>query len=366
MLSLSEVRDRISGLEERLVSGFEILDIEGKEKQIRNIEEEMQLNDFWQDKDRANKVLQDLKGLRAIVGPWRDLEARIKDLREILEIVQEDPSMEKELLSELERVEKELERLEHQLLFSGRFDSKNAILEIQSGAGGTEACDWAGMLMRMYQRWAERKGYEVEIFHILPGEEAGVKSVSMLVKGPFAYGHLKAERGVHRLVRISPFDANKRRHTSFASVDVVPEMDEDIEIELKEEDLRIDVFRSTGPGGQSVNTTDSAVRVVHIPTGIVVTCRNERSQLQNKQTALRILKARLYELEEQKRQEEIAKERGEKKKIEWGSQIRSYVMQPYTMVKDHRTGMETSNVQDVLDGGIDEFIYSYLKQIQKK
>ncbi len=366
MLSLGDVKDRIESLKDRVSSGLEILGISEKEKRIQEIEGKMESTDFWQDKDTANKTLQELKGLKSVIEPWRRVEESVKDVDEMLELVYEDESMMEELVRELDKIENELDKLENQLLFSGRFDSKNAILEIQAGAGGTESCDWVSMLMRMYQRWAEKKNYEVNVIHILPGEEAGIKSVSMLIKGPFAYGHLKAERGVHRLVRISPFDANKRRHTSFASVDVVPEIDEDIEVEIKDEDLRIDVFRSTGPGGQSVNTTDSAVRVVHIPTGIVVTCRNERSQLQNKQTALRMLKARLYELEEQRRCEEIAQERGEKKKIEWGSQIRSYVMQPYTMVKDHRTGVETSNVQSVLDGDIDNFIYSYLKQVSQK
>ncbi len=366
MVNLSELQDRLEGLQDRVASGFSVLKIDDKVAKIAEIESLMESNAFWQDKEKANANLQELKNLKTLVAPWLDVKQKIDEALEVMELAKEDEDLGLELSREVEELESTLEKLEQQLLFSGRFDSKNAILEIQAGAGGTEACDWANMLVRMYQRWAEEKGYGVKVIHMLPGEEAGVRSLSMLIEGPFAYGHLKAERGVHRLVRISPFDANKRRHTSFASVDVSPEIDEDIEVEIKEDELRIDVFRSTGPGGQSVNTTDSAVRIVHLPTGIVVTCRNERSQLQNKQTALRMLKARLYELEEQRRREEIAKEVGEKKKIEWGSQIRSYVMHPYTLVKDHRTGVETSNVQAVLDGDIDDFIYAYLKQVSQK
>ncbi len=365
-MEVAELRHILKDLERRVESACETLNIADKKARMAEIESQMQDASLWQDRSRSGQLMQELKTLRQTVEPWEEMRSRISDAEELLELSEDDPGVISELEKEVETIGRELEHLERHLLFSGRFDEKNAILEIQAGAGGTEACDWVSMLMRMYQRWASLKGFDVEVIHILPGEEAGIRSVSMLVKGPYAYGHLKAERGVHRLVRISPFDANKRRHTSFASVDVVPEMDEDIEVEIKEEDLRIDVFRSTGPGGQSVNTTDSAVRIVHIPTGIVVTCRNERSQLQNKQTALRMLKARLYELEEQKRQEEIARETGEKKKIEWGSQIRSYVMQPYTLVKDHRTGVETSNVQAVLDGDLDEFIFAYLKETSKK
>ena len=351
-------------LDRRLEDAGAMLKVEDKRRRIGEIELMMQDGEFWQDKDGANRLMQELKALRQVVEPWEGLSRRVKEDLEMLEIA--DEVMLEGLVEDAVSARDEVERLERQTLFSGRFDEKNAILEIQAGAGGTEACDWVSMLMRMYVRWAEKNGFEAQTIHLLAGEEAGVKSVSLLIKGPYAYGHLKAERGVHRLVRISPFDANKRRHTSFASVDVTPEIDEDIDVEIRDEDLRIDVFRGTGPGGQSVNTTDSAVRIVHLPTGITITCRNERSQLQNKQTALRMLKARLYEIEEQKRRQELDRERGEKKKIEWGSQIRSYVMQPYTMVKDHRTGVETSNVEAVLDGEINEFIFGWLQWISSR
>jgi peptide chain release factor 2 len=260
-----------------------------------------------------------------------------------------------------------LDKLEFKTLFSEEFDKNNAILSINAGAGGTESCDWVNMLLRMYNRWAENHGYGVKTIDILIGEEAGIKNVTALIEGEYAYGYLKAERGVHRLVRISPFDANKRRHTSFASVDVIPQVEENVDIKLEEKDLRIDVYRSSGPGGQSVNTTDSAVRITHIPTGLVVQCQNERSQYQNKQTALSILKARLFELERQKKEDQLLKHYGtQKKKIEWGSQIRSYVMHPYNLVKDHRTDYETGDVNKVVDGGIDEFIEAYLKSQKAK
>lgn len=252
--------------------------------------------------------------------------------------------------------------MEFKVVLGGELDSNSAILSINAGAGGTESCDWVAMLLRMYTRFAESRKYNVKVIDMLAGEEAGIKNVTVLVEGEYAYGYLKAERGVHRLVRISPFDANKRRHTSFASVDVIPEVEEGIDIKLEEQDLRLEVYRSKGAGGQSVNTTDSAVRITHIPTGLVAQCQNERSQYQNKQTALKILKARLYELEREKKEEELLKQYGtQKKKIEWGSQIRSYVLHPYNMVKDHRTGYETGDVSGVLDGRLDEFIEAYLK-----
>lgn len=244
-------------------------------------------------------------------------------------------------------------------------DRSNAIFSINSGAGGTEACDWANMLLRMYSKWSDKRGYSIEILDTLQGEEAGIKNVTAIIRGEFAYGYLKTESGVHRLVRISPFDANKRRHTSFASLDVIPEISDDIKIDINENDLKIDTFRSGGSGGQHVNVTDSAVRITHLPSGLVVQCQNERSQYKNKAMAMKILRAKLYELERKKKFEELTKRYDEKQKIEWGSQIRSYVMQPYSLVKDHRTGFETSNVQAVMDGQIDEFIEAYLKQGKK-
>jgi peptide chain release factor 2 len=271
-----------------------------------------------------------------------------------------------QIKSDIDSLNSVLEALEFKTLFSGEFDANNAIFSINAGAGGTESCDWVKMLLRMYVRFAESKGYTVKTVDILEGEEAGIKNVTLLINGDYAYGYLKPERGVHRLVRISPFDANKRRHTSFASVDVLPQIEDDVEVEISDKDLKIDVYRSTGAGGQSVNTTDSAVRITHIPTGIVVSCQNERSQLQNKQNAMKVLKARLYEKMMREKEERLQKESSEKRKIEWGSQIRSYVLHPYNMVKDHRTDYETGDTQAVLDGRIDGFIEAYLKSAGKR
>lgn len=276
-----------------------------------------------------------------------------------MELIELDPTYENDI--NLEELSKKIDSLELETKLSGENDKNNAILELHSGAGGTEACDWVSMLLRMYERWCERNNYKVEVLDELEGEEAGLKKVTILVKGLNAYGYLKCERGIHRLVRISPFDSNKRRHTSFASVEVTPEVDDKVDIEIKESDLRIDVYRSTGAGGQGVNTTDSAVRITHLPTGIVVTCQNERSQLKNKELALKVLKAKLYKLEEDKRREEKEKELGTQSDINFGSQIRSYIMCPYTLVKDHRTNYEKTDVNKVLDGEIDEFIEEYLK-----
>jgi len=267
----------------------------------------------------------------------------------------------------MELLLRETERLSLQALLGGEFDKNSAILSINAGAGGTESCDWASMLLRMYCRWAEKKGYKIKMIDTLYGEEAGIKNVTFFIEGDYAYGYLKAERGVHRLVRISPFDANKRRHTSFASVDVIPEIQEEQDVKIEDKDLIIETFRASGPGGQHMQKSDTAVRITHIPTKIVAQCQNERSQYQNKQTALVILKARLYELEILKKEEKLQKQyEGEKKKIEWGSQIRSYVMHPYNLVKDHRSGYETGDVSKVMDGGLDEFIEAYLKMQKNK
>jgi len=326
----------------------------------------MSLPGFWGDQQAANKLVQELKLLKSIVEPWQKHHDKIGELTELIEISDQDQAFLGQIKQEIDNFRKDLADLELKSVLGQEFDANNAILSINAGAGGTESCDWVSMLFRMYNRWSELKGYKLQTTDLLPGEEAGIKNVTVRVIGDYAYGYLKAEKGVHRLVRISPFDANKRRHTSFASVDVIPEVSDDIQIELKPEELRIDVFRSSGPGGQSVNTADSAVRITHLPTGIVVACQNERSQHQNKQTAMKILKARLYELERKKKDEKMSSLSGEKQKIEWGSQIRSYVMQPYQMVKDHRTDVETGNVQAVMDGDIDIFIAAYLKQPQIK
>ena len=286
------------------------------------------------------------------------MKSTISSYIEIVEL--NDDEITKEVLDNLDKVKKKIESLELETKLSGPNDKEDAILEIHSGAGGTESCDWAEMLFRMYTRWCEKKGYAYESLDTLYGEEAGIKKVIMLIKGLNAYGYLKCERGVHRLVRISPFDSAKRRHTSFAAVEVTPKLNDNINIEIKDSDIRVDVYRSSGAGGQGVNTTDSAVRITHLPTGIVVTCQNERSQLKNKETAMQVLKSKLYLLEEEKRKQEISENKKSQSDINFGSQIRSYVMHPYSMVKDHRTGYETSNVNKVLDGDIDDFIESYL------
>lgn len=318
---------------------------------------------FWDNSENSAKLLKQLKSLKSAVEPWEAAFKKYQELQELTAILNSgDKDLASSVSENIDNLSKEIENLEFTTLLSGEFDRNNAILSINAGAGGTESCDWASMLLRMYNRFAERHGYSVKILDMLYGEEAGIKNVTALIEGGYAYGYLKAERGVHRLVRISPFDANKRRHTSFASVDVIPEVEEDLDLKLEEKDLRIDVYRSKGAGGQSVNTTDSAVRITHIPTGLVAQCQNERSQYQNKQTALKILKARIFGSEREKKEQELQKQYGEqKKKIEWGSQIRSYVMHPYNMVKDHRTDFETADVSKIMDGGIDEFIEAYLK-----
>ena len=318
---------------------------------------------FWDDQEGSAKTVKQLKSLKSTVEPWEDALKKYQELNELSEIVkEEDRDLIADLAQNINGLLSELDKLEFRVFLGGRFDRNGAILSINAGAGGTESCDWAEMLLRMYSRYAEKQGYSLKTTDVLFGEEAGIKNITVLIEGEYAYGYLKAERGVHRLVRISPFDANKRRHTSFASVDVIPVIEEDAEIKIEDKDLAIDTFRASGPGGQHMQKTDSAVRITHVPTGIVVQCQNERSQHQNKQTALRILKARLYESERKKKEQELLRQyAGEKKKIEWGSQIRSYVMHPYSMVKDHRTDYETGNVAKVMDGGIDEFIQAYLK-----
>ena len=322
----------------------------------------MAQGDFWSDQDRASRTIQTLKSLKAQRDPIQRFEHGLRDLSELLSLTQaDDQSSLNQLAQELAALEQLFSRLEIQRLLGGEVDGKHAILAVHSGAGGTESCDWTQMLFRMYCRWAEERGFSAEVIDLTPGEEAGVKTATLIVKGPYAYGYLQSEEGVHRLGRISPFDANKRRHTSFASVDVVPESDEDAPVEIKDGDLRIDVYRSGGKGGQSVNTTDSAVRITHLPSGIVVQCQDERSQLQNKAKAMHVLKARLADAERRKREEAATREYQSKQKIEWGSQIRSYVLHPYNMVKDHRTEHETGNAAAVLEGKLDPFMEAYLK-----
>ncbi len=362
-----ELKGKIEELEERFKDIKKILNTEKLRKELNELDKVMSSPDFWEDQEKAKKTVQRRKWLEETIDSIEDIEKALKDVKELSEETPEEDTETWIMIGdEIEDLERKISKLEIKTYLSGEMDHKNAYLMIQAGAGGTEACDWAEMLFRMYRRWAERKGFEVEIVDITPDDVAGIKSVTMLVKGPYAYGYLKGEQGVHRLVRISPFDANARRHTSFAAVSVLPEIDEDIKIEIKEEDLKIETFRASGAGGQYVNKTDTAVRITHIPTGITVTCQQERSQYQNKKRALEILKARLYQLELQKLEEKKKQYEGEKTDIGWGHQIRSYIFHPYKLVKDLRTGYETSNVEAVMDGEIDEFIESYLKWSKNK
>lgn len=340
-----------------------IFDVEGKKERLKILESMMADPAFWNNQEEAQKVIDELKELKGWLEPWGRLTKHLQDTEELIHLSTDsgEVGLADELDDSLRQVEHDLLQLEMRKKLGGENDLRNAIISINAGAGGTESCDWAEMLLRMYSRWADQNGYKFFITDILAGEEAGIKNVTFIIKGEYAYGYLKSERGVHRLVRISPFDSNKRRHTSFASVDVISEVDESIDIEIPEKDLRIDTYRAGGAGGQHVNKTESAVRITHLPTKIVAQCQNERSQFQNKATAMNVLRARLYEYYQRRRDEKLKKEYGDKAVIAWGSQIRSYVLHPYSMVKDHRTDYETSNAQAVLDGDIDNFIEAYLK-----
>ena len=325
---------------------------------------EMQAPDFWNDPEKSNQKMREAKNLKDIVGTMDGLSSQYEDILTLIEMGYEDndPAIIPDIEQELKEFKETFENIRINTLLSGEYDRNNAILKLNAGAGGTESCDWAGMLYRMYTRWAERKGFSIDVLDFLDGDEAGIKSVTFQVNGENAYGYLKSEKGVHRLVRISPFDSNKRRHTSFASLEVMPEVDDDNAVEIKDEDIRIDVYRSSGAGGQHINKTSSAVRLTHLPTGIVVACQNERSQLQNKEMAFQYLRAKLIERQIAEREAADAEIKGEIKKIEWGSQIRSYVFCPYTLAKDHRTGYENTNIQAVMDGDIQGFIIDYLKK----
>ncbi len=344
---------------------FEVIfEIEKKQQEIEKYEQQTLAPDFWNNREQAQKIMQEIDERKSVVERWRNLQEKAQYIDEMIKLAEqeEDSQFLQELSAEIEILKKNVDDLEFQSMLSDPDDHLNAILTIHPGAGGTESQDWAQMLMRMYVRWIERKGFKYQIMDLQSGEEAGIKSVTLEVTGKYAYGYLKAEVGVHRLVRISPFDANSRRHTSFASVFVYPEVNNEIEITINPNDLRIDTYRASGAGGQHVNKTSSAVRITHLPTGIVVQCQSERSQHMNRENAMKILMSRLYQKKKEEERQKMQQLEDSKKDIAWGSQIRSYVFHPYNMVKDHRTKVETSNIQDVMDGNLDMFIHAYLME----
>jgi len=355
-----EINKHLEGFESRINDLKQIIDLEAKQKQIAELQNLMLASDFWNDANKAQAVVNELNLLKHLTTALMSLIEARDEIIEYVEI--DDDSFADEIETSVHSLESEMGKIELEVLLSGKYDYHNAIIDIHPGAGGTESQDWAHMLYDMYLKYASLKGFKVELIDYINGEEAGLKSVSLLIKGTNAYGYLKSETGVHRLVRISPFDSNSRRHTSFASVDVTPELDDSIELVINEEDLRIDTFRSSGAGGQSVNTTDSAVRITHLPSGIVVSCQNERSQIANRKRAMEVLKAKLFKLEEEKKEQELKNISGNKMDIGFGSQIRSYVLHPYSMVKDHRTNYEVSQPDKVFSGHIDDFISEYLKK----
>lgn len=361
-VNTESVSARLASIDENLKLLTDYLDPEGLEAEVSRLEDEMQKPGFWDSQEEAARVSADHSRAQRKLEGFRGLQSEAGDLAEMAEMAEADEEMAAELNEQLASVEQRLEELEEARLFSGEYDHGDAIVSVHAGAGGTDSQDWAEILLRMYLRWAERRGFTVEMREASEGEEAGLKSATFLLKGESAYGLIAAERGVHRLVRISPFDSSARRHTSFSQVDVAPVVDEDVDIEIDDSEIRIDTYRASGAGGQHVNKTDSAVRITHEPTGVVVQCQNERSQTQNKAVAMQMLKSKLIELEERKRAEAVNQERGEVKDVAWGSQIRSYVLQPYTMVKDHRTDFEVGDAQRVLDGDIDGFIREYLNR----
>ena len=338
-------------------------DVDQKLKEVADLDVLIADSGFWDDNETAQKILQKRSGLQRSIEIWKNLDQEGEDLGAMLELSaeEEDPAMDEEIAASIAQLGEQVAEAELKAMLSGENDFNNAFVAINSGAGGTESQDWAEMLLRMYLRWGDRNGYKTEVLDTQYGDEAGIKSATVLFTGDYAFGYLKSEIGVHRLVRISPYDSNKRRHTSFASAFVYPEANDDIEVEIKDEDLKVDVYRASGPGGQGVNTTDSAVRLTHVPSGIVVQCQNERSQHKNRASAIKVLKARLYELEQEKQGEEKKEMEKQKKKIEWGSQIRSYVLHPYRLIKDLRTGAESGNVDAVLDGELQPFIQAFLR-----
>ena len=364
IIQYEQFKQELAGYEEPIKELGSALDIEGAKAEAAELEKKTLEPDFYSDPDKSQKVLQKIKQLGAKVKRYEDMTALWEDTSTLLElaIAEEDESVMEEISSGCERLRETVESTRLETLLSGPYDKSNAIITLHAGAGGTEAQDWCSMLYRMYQMWAERRGYAVSTLDFLDGDEAGIKSITILVEGLNAYGYAKCEKGVHRLVRISPFDAAGRRHTSFASVEVMPDIEDDIEVNINPDDLKIDTYRSSGAGGQHVNKTSSAIRITHIPTGVVVSCQNERSQFQNKDTAMKMLKAKLMEIAEAEHKEKIEDIKGVQKEIAWGSQIRSYVFHPYTMVKDHRTGYEVGNISAVMDGDLDGFINEYLRK----
>ncbi|MBQ6133818.1 MAG: peptide chain release factor 2 [Lachnospiraceae bacterium] len=363
MLELEDLKTKLNEYKAPLTEVRKSLDIEGKKNRIEELEKKMEAPDFWNDPALSAKLTQELKSLKDDVSAIDSLDSQFSDILDYIELGNEenDPEIAAEALEQFETFTADFETLRIKTLLSGEYDFENAIVTLHSGAGGTEACDWTEMLYRMYTRWAEAHGYSVEMLDLLEGDEAGIKSVTFEVNGENAYGYLKSEMGIHRLVRISPFNANGKRQTSFASCDVMPDIEDDIDIEVRDEDIRIDTYRSSGAGGQHINKTSSAIRITHFPTGIVVTCQNERSQHMNKDKAMQMLKSKLLMLKMEENEEARAEIRGDVSGISWGNQIRSYVFQPYTMVKDLRTGEETSNVNGVMDGALDSFMNAYLK-----
>ena len=363
MLQLDQMKTEIQQYESTMHEVLDSLDLEYKKQRIEELQRESEAPDFWSDADTANKKMKQLKDLQTTVEDAEHVESQYEDILMLIEMGNEenDESVIEPVREDLDAFKNKLEEMRLATLLTGEYDDSNAILSLNAGAGGTESCDWCSMLYRMYTRWADRKGFKVDVMNYIDGDEAGIKSVDFQISGPNAYGYLKSERGVHRLVRISPFNAQGKRQTSFVSCDVMPDIEKDIDIVINPDDIRIDTYRSSGAGGQHINKTSSAIRITHFPTGIVVTCQNERSQFQNKDKAMQMLKARLLMLKMEENREKAADIRGEVKEIGWGSQIRSYVFQPYTMVKDLRTGWETGNVQAVMDGDLTPFIDAYLK-----
>ncbi|QYR54497.1 peptide chain release factor 2 [Fusobacterium hwasookii] len=364
-MDILEIKREFLEMKEKTENIRRSFDLEKRKSTIKELEKLTFEDNFWSDKRKSSEIIKNMNFEKNIVSRYEKLATEIDDEEVLIDFVESgEISFENELLEKHKILKSDIEEFEINLLLDGEYDTNNAIVTIHSGAGGTEACDWADMLYRMYLRWCNLKGYKVSELDFMEGDSVGVKSVTFLVEGINAYGYLKSEKGVHRLVRISPFDANKKRHTSFASVEVVPEVDENVEVEINPADIRIDTYRASGAGGQHVNMTDSAVRITHFPSGIVVTCQKERSQLSNRETAMKMLKSKLLELELKKKEEEMKKIQGEQTDIGWGNQIRSYVFQPYALVKDHRTNTEIGNVKAVMDGSIDDFINSYLRWIK--